>query len=69
MKQIQLVCVLFCLLVNMRIRSRLLLISQQQEAVGCEKEIDIDDPTVDEGQLIPPTVPILPPVDLRALAA
>ena len=37
--------------------------------MGCGKEIDVDDPAVAEGQLIPPTVPILPPVDLRALAA
>ena len=37
--------------------------------MGCGNEIDVDDPAGVEGQLLPPTVPILPPVDLRALAA
>ena len=37
--------------------------------MGCGNEVDINDPAMIEGQLVPPTVPILPPVDLRALAA
>ena len=63
------VCVLFCLLVTMRIRSRLVMSTQQKEEMGCGEEIDAEDPAMIEGQLIPPMVPALPPIDLGALAA
>jgi hypothetical protein len=53
----------------MRIRSRLIMSTQQQEEQGCGPEIDADDIAMVEGQLIPPTVPVLPQVDLGALAA
>ena len=43
--------------------------TQQKEEMGCGDEIDVNDPAVTEGQLIPPSVPVLPPVDLGALAA
>jgi hypothetical protein len=43
--------------------------TQQKEEMGCGDEIDVDDPAVIEGQLIPPMVPALPPIDLGALAA
>ena len=52
----------------MRIRSRLVLNTQQMEEVGCGEEIDVDDMAMVEGQLLPPAAPALPPVDLRALA-
>jgi hypothetical protein len=35
----------------------------------CDDEIDCDDPILTVGQLLPPAVPALPQVDLRALAA
>jgi hypothetical protein len=34
-----------------------------------EEQVDGNDMRLIEGELLPPTVPILPPVDLRALAA
>jgi hypothetical protein len=53
----------------MRIRSRLVMSTQQKEEMGCGEEIDAEDPAMIEGQLIPPMVPALPPIDLGALAA
>jgi hypothetical protein len=53
----------------MRIRSRLLMSTQHQEKMGCGTEINVDDAALVEGQLILPTVPVLPQVDLGALAA
>ena len=52
----------------MRIRSRLILNTQQREEMQCADEVDCNDLTLVEGQLIPPVAPNLPPVDLRALA-
>ena len=47
----------------------MLMSTQEREETGCGADIVVSDPDVNEGQNIPPTVPILPPVDLRALAA
>ena len=50
------------------VRSRLLMPTQESENTGGGDAIEVDGPAVMEGQLIPPTVPVLPPVDLGALA-
>jgi hypothetical protein len=46
-----------------------LLTSQQQEEMQCEDDMDGDSLALVQGQLLPPELPALAPVDLRALAA
>ena len=52
-----------------RIRTRLLLNANQQEEMQCEEEMDGDSLALVQGQLLPPELPPLAQVDLRALAA
>jgi hypothetical protein len=51
-----------------RIRTRLLLTEKQQEEMQCGDEVDGDDLAVAHGQMLPPELPPLAQVDLRALA-
>ena len=53
-----------------RIRSRLLVDPQQQEAIQCAEEINgADEMAMARVNMAPPTIPNIAPVDLRALAA
>ena len=51
-----------------RIRTRLLLTEKQQEEMQCGDKVDGDNLTVAHGQMLPPELPPLAQVDLRALA-
>jgi hypothetical protein len=52
-----------------RIRTRLLLNANQQEEMQCGDEVDGDNLALAQGQMLPPELPPLAQVDLRALAA
>ena len=47
----------------------MLLTANQQEEMQCKDEMDGDNLVLDQGQLLPPELPALAQVDLRALAA